>query len=479
MIQKIFLDDLPRGGLNRGNRINWEGSIGYKVRFIYDDIEGWVEIVGYDNTKRGIIVIKYLDNYFKIDIQSFKKCSIGKILGRVTIKFKIEIGRVFKDDKRDIEIIDREYRTRYKNNGDRCNDKYYKYRCNKCRNEDWISEGSLLSQKIGCNACCFPPQKVVLGINTIWDTDRWMCGLGVSEEDAKSNTKCSISKIRVSCPDCGRERQMAIYQIYSTKSISCVCGDGGKYPEKFMYSVLEQLNVHFKTEVKFDWCRYTDYKDSNKIKTGRYDFVLEDTYIGNEQVIIETDGYWHGKDNKMSGIKKEESEYTDFTKDKLALKNGYGVIRIDCRKSTLTFIKQNILNSKLNQIFNLSQIDWNKCEEFALKNRVKEACDLWNSGIDSTKEIGSIMKLAYATICTYLNKGTKLGWCNYEGKHEANKTKRKTVEIFKDGVSLGVFPSYYELSKKSEELFGIFLRTSGISEVCTHKRESYKGFHFE
>lgn len=471
MIQKIFLDDLPRGGLNRGNRINWEGSIGYKVRFIYDDIEGWIEIVGYDNTKRGIIVLKYLDNYFKIDVQNFKKCSIGRILGKVTIKFKVEIGQVFKDSKRYMTIVDREYRIRYKKNNDKCNDKYYKYKCNKCGNEDWICEGNLL-KGVGCNTCCCPPQKIVLGINTIWDTDRWMCDLGIREEDAKTHTYCNIDKITTICPNCGTEKQIAIYQIYSNKSISCICGDGGKYPEKFMISVLEQLNINFKTEYVPKWCRYIDYNDINKTKTGRYDFLLEGVYIDEKQVIIETDGEWHSRDNLMNGQSAKESRYIDNMKDKLALENSYKVIRIDCKKSELEYIKQNILNSKLNKIFNLNNIDWIKCEEFALSNRVKEACDLWNSGIESTKEIGEIMRLRYKTICAYLNKGTKLGWCNYKGN-------RKTVEIFKNGVSLGIFISCSELESQSEELFGVFLHVSGVSKVCTNKAKTYKGFTFQ
>jgi hypothetical protein len=48
-VRKIFLDDLPRGGLNRGDRINWEGSVGRSVKFIYDNIEGYIHIIEYIN----------------------------------------------------------------------------------------------------------------------------------------------------------------------------------------------------------------------------------------------------------------------------------------------------------------------------------------------------------------------------------------------------------------------------------------------
>ena len=328
-MKKVFLDKLPKWevGTNKG-KINWAKCLGSKVKFIYDGMEGWIEIV---DKKDDILYVKYKDEkIYKISTYNFRMCQFGMLLNKITGDFRIEIGQTIIDDKRDIIITDREIKIIGKRKDDT---KYYKYKCNKCGNEDWIYEGNLLSQKIGCNACCFPPQKVVLGINTIWDTDRWMCGLGVSEEDAKTHTKCTHKRIEVACPDCKRKRIIIISDINRTKSISCICGDGFPYPEKFMYSVLKQLNVHFKTEVKFDWCKYIDFNDINKIKKGRYDFVLEDTYIGNKQVIIETDGGWHGKDNKMSGIKKEESEYIDFTKDILANDNGYKVIRINCNSS--------------------------------------------------------------------------------------------------------------------------------------------------
>ena len=42
---------------------------------------------------------------------------------------------------------------------------------------------------------------------------------------------------------------------------------------------------------------------------------------------------------------------------------GIGIV-IDCKYSELNYIKRNILDSRLNEIFDLSIIDWLKCEEF-------------------------------------------------------------------------------------------------------------------
>ena len=484
-MKKVFLDDLPRwekgDGAVKIGTIKWKKSIGYKIKGVYDEINFEVEIVDYDGK---YLYIKYLDKpIFKIGTGNFCECKLGKLLGKKTSDFKAEIRQVFKDNKRDITIINREHRVKIKNNGSKQKYKWYKYKCNKCGNENWIEESGLLSDRQqGCNVCCPNPQKIVLGINTIWDTDRWMCDLGVSEEDSKKYTSQSNKKITATCPDCGREKTITISNVYKCHSIGCICSDGISYPEKIMSSALKQLNINLKTEFSPKWCTYTDYKDKNKIKTGKYDFLLDNVFIDGKQVIIEMDGGFHYIDNKMSGQTKEESEYIDNMKDKSALKNGYEVIRIDCRYSELRFIKQNILNSRLSKILNLNDINWFKCEEFALSNRVKEACDLWNSGIKSTKKIGEIMRLGTSTVGTYLNKGSNLKWCDYNGKlvqTNNSKLNNKQVEIFKDYKSFGIFPSCKELGIYSEELFGVKLDDSSISRVARGKQKTHKGFTFK
>ena len=56
--------------------------------------------------------------------------------------------------------------------------------------------------------------KAKLGVNTIWDKARWMCDLGVSEEDAKSYMPQSNKSINVTCPLCGRVKKIKISNIY-------------------------------------------------------------------------------------------------------------------------------------------------------------------------------------------------------------------------------------------------------------------------
>jgi hypothetical protein len=97
-------------------------------------------------------------------------------------------------------------------------------------------------------------------------------------------------------------------------------------------------------------------------------------------------------------------------------------IEVDCRKSELDWIKNNILKSELTKLINLRDIDWNECAELSYRSLLKKACDLWNSGIKSTVKIGQLLRLDRSTIIRYLKKGEKIGLCNYNSKEEMKKS---------------------------------------------------------
>lgn len=459
-------------------KIKWKESIGCYVPFVYDDLCGELKIEEYiypeNNKDKAKIRLSYNNKIIDdiITITHFKNAYIGSLLRLRHSDFKIEIGTQFKDNKRDLVITDREYRINKSNNQ---NVKWYKYTCNVCTwTEGWIVESPLRTKKVGCSCCS--GRTAVLGINTIWDTERWMMDLGVSEEDAKSYTRASNEKIKVTCPDCGREKHTTIRRIHREKSIGCDCGDGFSYPSKLMVSILTQLNIKFETEYS-----------PNYIKPKRSDFYLPDYNL-----VIETDGKLGHEGGFVHGYsKKSLEEYieVDKWKDKQHKLNGIETIRINCFESDMEYIKLNILNSELVDYFDLSNIDWNEADLFAWKTNLKwEVCNYWKNKKDweTATDIESIFKLSGFTTVEYLKKGTKLKWCEYDAKEEskkgsikAGKLSGKKVEIFRDGVSLGVLESTMELERQSEKLFGIKLDHRNISAVCNGKKDNYKGFTFE
>lgn len=493
-MNKIFLENLPKkdgwGKLKDKKVIDWKNSIGYKVKGIYKDIEFEVEIVDY---KERYLYVKYLNNdIFKIFCDNFKNGNLGSLLKKITTDFKIEIGSIFQDDKRNITVTDMEYRDNPYNEGKKF--KYYRYTCNNCGwTEGWMVESSL-NKGIGCSCCS--GHNVVEGINDIPTTAPFMVKyFQGGYDEAKLYTKWGSGnqnnkggKIHAICPDCGqvKDKKISIQDIYKNNSIGCFCSDKIPYPEKAMFSILKQLKLNFKTQVSkevFSWI----------IDNKRYDFSF---VFNNEQFLIETHGIQHYEQSSR-GRSLEEEQENDKLKKELALANGIkeeNYIVIDCRYSNLDWIKNNdngILNSRLNELFDLNNINWLKVEEFTCINLVKEACNLKRNNDELTIiEISEIIGYSRSSVYNWITKGFKLGWCDYDPQKEKEKRNKtisdinkkrcsKSVEIFKNGLSLGVFVSGSELAKQSKELFGIKLIQSMISQVCTGKRKSYYGFVFK
>ena len=475
--KKVFLECLPK----RGKLISWSKSCGYKLYFIYIDIDGFIEIVKL-NEDNISVTIKYNELEYVISTTTLSKCNIGRLLGKITSDFKTEIGAKFQDEKRDLTITDREYRNK-KHGKSNVEDKWYKYTCNVCGwVEGWSEESHIMgNKKQGCSCC--DGRTIVLGINTIWDTDRWIYDLGVTEEGAKTHTRGTHDKIKIICPDCGKIMYKTTSNIFKNKSIGCSCSDKISYGEKLMYSILKQLKLNFKTQLtkaNFSWCdKY------------RYDFYFE---LNNKCYVIEVHGLQHYEECTGNWKNKlKEQKENDRIKKELALNNGIkeeNYIVIDCRKSELEWIKNNkngILNSKLNELFDLSNTNWLKAEEFTCSNLIKIACDYKRDNLElTTIDIGKIMGYNSNTICSWLKKGNSFGWCEYIAKDELRKStskngksKGRLVGIFKNDVFLKSFESSCELTRQSEVLFGVNLIRSQITMVCNGKRNSHHGFTFK
>lgn len=358
------------------------------------------------------------------------------------------------------------------------NSKTYEYECRCCGTNDFVTENNLLKYlKINplskiCGVCA--NKKVKSGYNDIPTTAPWMVDyFKGGYEEAKNYTKSSNKKVKFVCPHCKREKSKAIpiRRLYDTHSIGCTCGDGISYPEKIMISCLEQLGLNYEYEYSPDW-----------IKPKRYDF-----YIPSKNLIVEMDGnLGHGHKNKMGKRTQIESLEIDKYKDELALKNGITVIRIDSRKSDISFIKNNIIHSNVFSHQDLNVIDFMVCEEFALSNKCKEVCDYYekHKPISSIK-LAEIFKVAHSTIQNYLSKGNKIGWCDYNGKSykvlagmKSGRAKGKPIVVFLNGEKVKEYPSASELERNSEKDFGVKLLATSVSAVARGEHKHHKGYTF-
>lgn len=396
-MRKVFLDELPKwkkGQRCRG-KINWKASIGYKIKFIYDDIEGKIEILDVTNN---YIKAKYKDNIQNIYVGSFVNCNIGVLIGKILKKYKYNINDIIETCTGSIKILNQTIKIN--NRGEKR--KSYKYKCLNCGNEDFITEDHLWRRNGGCNTCCPSPRKVLKGYNDIATTSPWIIEWLFDKNDAYKYTQSSNKSILFKCKECGHIKEMTLNHFISNGFGCLICGDGVSYAEKYMISLLKQLQIDFICQYNPEW-----------IKPKRYDF-----FIPEYNMIIETHGDQHynevsgGKWGKLNDIKEK-----DKFKKQMAIKNNiYNYIIIDCRDSDLNFIKNNILNSKLNKMLNLSNINWEKCNRDACSNLIKLASELWKYKTKDTREISNYLDVALGTVIDYLKKAKILGWCDYDKK---------------------------------------------------------------
>lgn len=303
--------------------------------------------------------------------------------------------------------------------------KFY-FKCDNC-NEHISEQRSICNVtkycKIVCSQC-----------NSLYFKRPDLISYIVDIEESKNHSYCSNSRIRVKCPFCGYESQITISGL-TFQGFHCqVCGDNKSYPSKIISNLLKQLNVNFISEYTPQW-----------VLGKRYDFYFE----LEEKYIIEVDGNFHYVDNTLSGQTKEQSQFIDDEKNKLAEENGIHMIRVECRKSNLQYIKNSILHTQqMTELFDLSYINWEECNEYAITSLQKTAADMWMMGYN-LKEIKIFTNLSLTTIRRYLKNCADCGLCNYDPmvekeKNYKNKVCRKIICINTNEI----FDSVYKASDK-------------------------------
>jgi hypothetical protein len=169
--------------------------------------------------------------------------------------------------------------------------------------------------------------------------------------------------------------------------------------------------IEFTPEKKFVWS--INFQHENKMLSGK---KIYDIFIDTHNIIIENHGDYHyvnGFTRIESARSLEEVQENDLIKHNLAISNGIeeqNYVVLDCYKSEMQYIKNSIMSSNLPTLLNFTEddIDWQKCDEFATSSRIYEACCHWNNGLQSYREIASLMKMHHETIKRYIKKGRKL-----------------------------------------------------------------------
>jgi hypothetical protein len=438
-MNKINLKELP----HCKSRIDWNKCIGSKVYFQYEEINDFLTISKYENN---FLTIQYKNKSIEIDTGNFKLCKIGKLFNRHLKTPIYHINDIIKTKTGNLKIL-KIYTRNHRS--------WYKYQC---LNDGYIGNvsGSSIDNGSGCPVCSNPPKVIVNGINDMWTTAPEQAKLLANPEDGYKYSRCSNKRLDWKCPNCGNIiKNNSIHNVYY-KGLSCsMCSDGISYPNKLIYNILEQIipNQHI-----------AEYKINNK----RYD-----EYLINLNCIIEMQGLQHYTQS-FKGKSFSTEQQNDKLKQEIALKNGIqNYIIIDAKYSDLEYIKNNIINSQLSNLLDLSKINWDKADKKSQTSLVKKSCELWNKGIHSTIDIGKQLNIHHTIISNYLKRGTKLNWCNYDAKYARNHKYNYTNNKIKNKIGISVICTTTNKVFQSISDASKFYHTygKGISLCCQHKKE--------
>lgn len=370
------------------DRFDWQLAAEEKkeVPFFYNGRSDTLTIIACKNNK---LTVLYDGKTEYISTTSLTSVGLDKLTGAFTKEYKYDVGRHIQLGKTDITILD-QIRM-----GSR-NVRGYKYVCNTCHQTNEISEYNIADK--GCCPVC-SGSIVVPGINDIATTDSWMVPFFQDKALTQLRSHGAGDELYFICPDCGRTRskRMAISTLYSTRSIACVCGDGYSYPNKFMYSVLEQLLLQKRIK-GFDKEYIDDWTDGK-----RYDFLVTLFDEREKPLIIEMDGgLGHGNRTMDKTILPEDTVAVDQWKDEQALMHGYQIKRIDALLSEKEYLEKSI-RSSLSDLIDFQYVDWSYAEQFAYSNLVKDVCIYYESHKPiTTKQLGDIFHISQSTALKYL-----------------------------------------------------------------------------
>ena len=267
-------------------------------------------------------------------------------------------------------------------------------------------------------------------VNDLWTTHPEIASLLLNPEDGYKYSKSLKVKVDWKCPECSKViKNKTIGNVYY-QGLKCnSCSDGMSFPEKVMYNILHNLNIEFEYDRGFYW--------SNK---KRYDFYIQDLNL-----LIEVHGRQHYDRvySEKSGRTLLEEKINDKKKRRMAELSNNKLIEIDCRNSDFEFIKNNILNSELNNYIKIKDVEWDTVKKLSYKSIIKKASDYWVSGIENTLEISKLLSISRNTVINYLKKASDLGWCNYDAKLEMIKNGgREKPERRKKIIRLNNFKVY-------------------------------------
>ena len=284
----------------------------------------------------------------------------------------------------------------------------------------WPSTPHDILDGYGCPFCA--GNAVLKGYNDLWTTNPEMANMLKDPDVGYEISRGSNREVDWVCPDCGFIKTISPHQVTEHGFACPRCSNGISYPNRFIVSLLDQLNVnHFQPEWSPEWvgkCRYDAYFIHN-----------------NQEYIVEMDGgIGHGGIDRVTGGTDIKGLERDAFKDQQAEKQGVIVIRIDCRyerkniHNRFMYIKESVLNSQLSTILDLSSVNWDECNKDATKSLHMIAAQQYDDG-KGIREISEELHVHYSTVYSWLKRMAQEGLCSYRPVmgHPSHQNNRKNL----------------------------------------------------
>ena len=337
-----------------------------------------------------------------------------------------------------------------------------KCKCRECGYEFEREADKLANRKCRCPQCS--GRVVIKGVNDIATTHPLLAKYFKNQDETFKY--CATNKVKVifKCPICGDEKESYL-NIITRHGYHCpFCDPTVSLPNRVIRNLLRMLRAeNFEYEYTPDWAG-TYFYDATFTKNG-------------QRYVVEMDGDFHFKIVRNKGLTErdlEETQERDRIKDNLAKENGAIMIRINCTPVNMQNIIKGIKGSLLATLFDLSDIQWNDIQ-YTNETRLQLICDTYNRTQTSAAQIGKMLRIDRHEVVVYLNKGTRLGLCNYDSKQSKMSGISKSIKCFDTTTKI-------ETIHKSITDALLYLQSKGIetsfTTVSYHSKisDNYNGY---
>lgn len=330
--------------------------------------------------------------------------------------------------------------------------------CKKCKQTYQVSPATIFYGKYKGCPCC-RGEIIKKGFNTLGDLRPDLIKYFEDKSDAYKFALHSNQKVNLICPDCGERKNMLVNDLV-VRGFSCrICGDGVSFPNKILRAFLKVFSSkvdNFEFEKSFGWSNNRQY-DGYFVKDGK-------------EYIVEMQGGQHYKD---AWITKEETQNIDKEKKQLAQKYGINIIYINCYKSDFDYIKNNISDSILGQLFQITEEQWIEIGKLSSGSLVKKVAELYENGL-SQQQISKELGIYYQVVRKYLKRASKAGLCSYQ---VSVFSEPQLIRVYDENKQLkGEANSYRDMVRLMKTM-GEEINVTGLKPHCQNGKP-YHGYYF-